>query len=53
MNVTFDSECEMYRQKCLCRRNQAGCIDREYRRGHLDYFGECKGENDLPASLTK
>ncbi|KAK2167607.1 hypothetical protein LSH36_26g12016 [Paralvinella palmiformis] len=42
MNVTFESECELYRQKCLCRRNQQGCTDRENRRGHLDYFGECK-----------
>jgi len=41
-NVTFDSECELHRQKCLCHHKSEGCVDRSYRKAHLDYFGPCK-----------
>lgn len=41
-NVTFDSECELYRQKCLCHRGHAECRERRHKKAHLDYYGSCK-----------
>lgn len=41
-NVTFSSECEFHRQKCLCHQKKTECIDRKFRKGHLDYYGACK-----------
>lgn len=40
-NVTFESECELHRQKCLCHMDQEGCRNPEYRHQHMDYFGPC------------
>jgi len=42
-NVTYDSECEFYRQMCLCERNEKGCVDRRIvtEKDHLDYFSTC------------
>lgn len=46
-NVTFDSECEMYRQKCMCgKTGRKGCDNREYAEVELDYFGPCKELGD-------
>jgi len=43
-NITYDSECEFYRQMCLCERNQRGCADRRMvvENDHLDYYSTCK-----------
>lgn len=43
-NVTYDSECEFYRQICLCERNERGCQDRRILadNDHLDYYSTCK-----------
>ena len=46
-NVTFESECELYRQKCLCHVNRPGCKDPSYRDANLDYYGECQGKASL------
>lgn len=40
-NTTFESECELHRQKCLCQKHQEGCKNREYRLAQMDYFGPC------------
>lgn len=42
LNATFESECELYRQKCLCHQNSDECLDMRFKKGHLDYYGECK-----------
>nr|ACV72069.1 osteonectin-like protein [Phragmatopoma lapidosa] len=41
-NVTFPSECELYRQRCLCRNKDKECDKPKYKKGHLHYFGTCK-----------
>lgn len=43
-NVTFDSECEFYRQMCLCERDEPGCTDRRIvaENDHLDYYSTCQ-----------
>jgi hypothetical protein len=42
-NVTFESECEMYRQKCLCSHaGRRGCDNAEYADNELNYYGPCK-----------
>lgn len=42
-NVTYDSECEFYRQICLCEQNEKGCLDRRIvtEDDHLDYYSTC------------
>jgi len=41
-NATFESECELHRQRCLCHKNHEDCRDKRFRHAHLDYYGECK-----------
>jgi len=40
-NVTFSTECELHRQKCLCHGQREGCENPEYRSIHMDYYGPC------------
>ncbi|XP_013394388.1 SPARC [Lingula anatina] len=44
-NETFPSECDLDRERCLCHRGQEGCQNKEHKKAHLDYYGECK---DIP-----
>jgi len=41
-NVTFETECELDRQFCLCSHDLEGCKDASYKTVRLDYFGACK-----------
>lgn len=42
-NMTFASECEMFRQKCLCsKQGHRGCANPDYAHIELNYFGPCK-----------
>jgi len=43
-NVTYDSECEFYRQICLCKNNGKGCTDKRIssENDHLDYYSSCQ-----------
>jgi len=43
-NVTYDSECEFYRQICLCEKNDNGCTDERIVKDndHLDYYSTCQ-----------
>jgi hypothetical protein len=41
-NVTFESDCEMLRQRCLCHHDREGCQDPKYKHAKLDYYGECR-----------
>lgn len=40
-NVTFDSECELYRVQCLCHKRSPECPDVRYEQTRMDYFGNC------------
>ncbi|KAK3863833.1 hypothetical protein Pcinc_030436 [Petrolisthes cinctipes] len=42
MNETWMSDCELYRQRCLCEDGDDSCKDTEYAHSHIDYFGECQ-----------
>jgi len=44
-NETWTSDCEVYRQRCLCDSNDPACRGSEFRHIHIDYYGECK---DMP-----
>ena len=43
-NVTFDSECELHRIRCLCHKADDECPDDRYKHARMDYFGACKGQ---------
>lgn len=41
-NVTWDSDCEVHRQRCLCDTKDPTCLDKNHKHIHIDYYGECK-----------
>lgn len=41
-NETFDSECALYREQCLCRHQESGCQEPEVLNTLMDYYGKCK-----------
>jgi hypothetical protein len=41
-NATFESECEFYRQQCMCNTRNEECQDSRIRTAQIDYYGECK-----------
>lgn len=42
-NETFDSMCELYRERCLCRRDDIACRNPEKNKHlHIEYMGTCK-----------
>lgn len=41
-NETWPSDCEVYRQKCLCDKKDSECKGEVYKHVHIDYYGECK-----------
>lgn len=41
-NETWNSDCEVYQQRCLCDSNDAACKGPEFKHIHIDYYGECK-----------
>lgn len=46
-NETWDSDCEVHRQRCLCDTKAATCKDKAYNHIQIDYYGECR---DMPVS---
>lgn len=51
-NETWDSACEVHRQRCLCNMNDPACRGEHVRHVHIDYYGTCRAmpecsENDL------
>lgn len=46
-NETWDSDCEVHRQRCLCETKSATCKDKEYNHIQINYFGECR---EMPVS---
>ncbi|XP_062539354.1 SPARC [Armigeres subalbatus] len=52
LNETWDSACEVHRQRCLCNTNDERCRGEEVKHLHIDYYGGCRdmpdcSENDL------
>ncbi|KAK8384852.1 hypothetical protein O3P69_014426 [Scylla paramamosain] len=41
-NETWMSDCELYRQRCLCEEEDPSCLDPENRHVHIEYYGECQ-----------
>lgn len=41
-NETFDSICHLYRERCLCRKDDIGCRDSKHQKVHIEYMGSCK-----------
>lgn len=58
-NETWPSDCEVYRQRCLCDTNDSQCKGKEFKHIHIDYYGECKHmppcteeeKNDFPRRM--
>ncbi|ETN64086.1 bm-40 precursor [Anopheles darlingi] len=52
LNETWDSACEVHRQRCLCNTNDPLCRGESVRHVHIDYYGYCRqmvecSESDL------
>ncbi|KRZ52350.1 Sparc [Trichinella nativa] len=41
-NVTYESICHLYRERCMCRREMAECSNAKNKHLHLQYLGHCK-----------
>lgn len=47
-NETWNSDCEVYRQRCFCdAKDDERCTNPELKHIHIDYYGECK---EMPVS---
>lgn len=42
MNETWVSDCELYRQRCICEDEEPTCLNSEYAHMHINYYGECQ-----------
>lgn len=52
LNETWDSACEVHRQRCMCNTGDSRCRGEEVKHVHIDYYGQCRNmpdcsENDL------
>lgn len=41
-NETWLSDCELYRQRCLCQEGDDSCVKPENKHAHIEYYGECQ-----------
>lgn len=41
-NETFVSDCELYRQRCLCEEEDPSCQNPENKHAHIEYYGQCQ-----------
>lgn len=48
-NETWDSDCEVHRQRCLCDTKHALCRSKEFTHIQIDYLGECR---DMPVMCS-
>lgn len=46
-NETWSSDCEVYRQRCLCLDGSELCRGPEYHHVQIDYYGVCR---EMPVS---
>lgn len=47
-NETWQSACEVHRQRCLCNTNDPRCRGEEVKHVHIDYYGNCR---NMPVGL--
>jgi len=40
-NTTFQSDCQLHRERCLCEHNRPECRMEDNRHLHIQYYGEC------------
>jgi len=45
-NETWNSDCELYRSRCLCDENSVECTNHLNKHLHIEYYGECR---EMPA----
>ncbi|XP_064117959.1 SPARC-like isoform X2 [Macrobrachium nipponense] len=50
LNETWVSDCELYRQRCLCEDEEPACTKEAYAHMHIDYYGECQEFRDCQES---
>lgn len=41
-NETWNSDCEVYRERCLCDTDDALCKAEDLKHIHINYYGQCK-----------
>lgn len=41
-NETFNSDCEVYQQRCFCDSNDERCRGPDYQHVHIEYYGQCR-----------
>lgn len=41
-NQTWESDCELYRMRCLCKDEKDGCKGEKFEHVHIDYYGACR-----------
>jgi len=41
-NETFSSLCHLYRSRCICKRGDVQCGNKQHAKVHLEYLGACK-----------
>ena len=46
-NVTYDTECHLDRDHCLCKTKHAECSNPGNKYVRLDYYSGCKGRNSV------
>lgn len=47
-NETWDSDCELYRMRCMCTDDMEDCKDKKYKHTHVNYYGSCR---DIPECI--
>ncbi|MFH4973363.1 hypothetical protein AB6A40_000072 [Gnathostoma spinigerum] len=52
-NETFDSLCDLYRERCLCKHEAEECSNKAYAKLHLEYLGECKQLDECTDELME
>lgn len=48
-NHTWNSDCEVHRERCLCDTDDPRCKSADLKHIHINYYGECK---EIPVSST-
>ncbi|XP_026331392.1 SPARC [Hyposmocoma kahamanoa] len=49
-NETWSSDCEVYRQRCLCMDGSDACSGPQYHHVQIEYYGECREMPDCTES---
>ncbi|KAG0730077.1 Secreted protein acidic and rich in cysteine [Chionoecetes opilio] len=49
-NETWMSDCELYRQRCLCQEEDESCLSPDNKHVHIEYYGACQ---DMPECVEE